>query len=120
MSITQTIETDLGKVAHAFVVGAAKLKSVITGAEAELAKAQPAITQAESIANAVVNEIYPGADAVVQAIEAAMAKVFTAVDAAGDAATANGLNISLDTATVDAIKTALPVVKAQAATTPGS
>lgn len=115
-----SIEADLGKVGHAFVVGAEKLKAAIVAAENDLKKAMPAILQGESIAASVVEDIYPGAASVVTAIETAMSKVFDVVDSAGDAASADGLTISLDAATVAAVKAALPIVKAQAATTPGS
>ena len=120
MSILGTIEADLGKVGHAFVVGAEKLKAAIVGAAGVVDKAEPEIKVIEDLANGVVAQIYPGAGVVAQAIEAAMSKVFTAIDAAGAAASANGLNLQLDQATVDAVKAALPTVKAQAQTTPGS
>jgi hypothetical protein len=120
MSILGTIEADLGKVAHAFASGAAKLKAAIIGAAGVIDKAEPEIQVIEGLANGVVAQIYPGAEIVVKAIEAAMSKIFTAVDAAGAAATANGLSLQLDQATVDAVKAALPTVKTQAQTTPGS
>ena len=120
MSILSTIEADLGKVGHAFVVGAAKLKAVIIQAAGVVDKAEPEIKVIEDLANGVVEQIYPGAGLVAVGIEAAMAKVFAAVDAAGAAASANGLSLQLDQATVDAVKAALPTVKTQAATTPGS
>lgn len=120
MSIGATIEADLGKVAHVFVVGASDLKKVVIAAENAVKAAQPAIQTAESIANEVAAAIYPGSEVVLVAIEAILSKAFNAVDAAGDAAAANGLNLQLDEATVTAIKAALPIVKVQAATTPGS
>lgn len=120
MSFIGTIETDLGKVSHAFVIGAQKLKAAIIATAGVVDKAQPEIAVIEGVANGVVDMIYPGADIVARAIEAAMAKVFDAVDAAAAAATADGLNVQLDQAAVDAVKAALPNVKAQAATTPGS
>lgn len=115
-----SIGADLGKVGHAFVVGAEKLKAAILWAAGEEKKIAPEVTTLETIANAVVGSIYPGADLVLVAIESTMSKVFNAVDATGDAATADGLNIQLDLATIAAIKAALPTVKAQAVTTPGS
>jgi hypothetical protein len=120
MGIGATIEADLGKVGHAFVVGAEKLKAAIVGAAGVLDKAQPEIATIEALANGVAEQIYPGAGVVATAIETAMSKVFAAVDAAGTAAASNGLNLQLDQATVTAIQAALPTVKAQAATTPGS
>lgn len=120
MSVLSTIEADLGKVGHAFVVGAEKLKAAIIGAAGVVDKAQPEIQVIEGVANSVVAQIYPGADLVAKAIEAAMAKAFAAVDALGAASTANGLNVQLDQAAVDAVKAALPTVKTQATTTPGS
>lgn len=120
MSILKTIETDLGKVGHAFAVGAQKLKAAVISAENFIKKEQPEIATIENIANAVVDAVYPGADVVTRAIEAGMAAVFNAVNATGDAAATDGLNIQLDLAAVQAIKAALPTVKAQAQTTPGS
>jgi hypothetical protein len=116
----EVMSFSLGSVAHAFVLGAEKLKSALITAENLIKKDAPQIAEAETLANAVVSQIYPGAAPVTAAIEAGMAKIFDAVDAAGDAAVANGLSVSLDTATVAAIKAALPMVKAQAATVPGS
>jgi hypothetical protein len=120
MSVLKTVETDLGKVGHAFVIGAEKLNAAIVGAETALKKAAPEVATVESIVNIVVDDIYPGAGVVARAIETAAAKAFDAVDALGDATTADGLNIQLDQAAVEAIKAALPTVKAQAQTTPGS
>jgi hypothetical protein len=120
MSLLTTIEADLGKVGHAFVIGAVKLKAVIIQAAGVVDKAEPEIKVIEDLANGVAEQIYPGAGLVMAAIEAGMNKVFNAVDAAGAAAAADGLNLQLDAATVAAIKAALPTVKAQAATTPGS
>lgn len=120
MSFLTTIETDLGKVGHAFVVGAEKLKAAIIGAAGVVDKAAPEIKVIEDLANGVVAQIYPGASIVMAAIEAGMAKVFEAVDSASSAASANGLSLTLDMATVAKIQAALPTVKAQAQTTPGS
>lgn len=120
MSILATVEADLGKVAHAFTTGAEKLKAAIIGAAGVIDKAEPEIATIETVANGVVAQIYPGAGLVAASIEAVMAKVFSAIDAAGAAAAANGMNLQLDQATVDAVKAALPTVKTQAATVPGS
>lgn len=120
MGFLDTVEKDLGKVAHAFVVGASKLKAAIIGAAGLVDKAEPEIKVIEDLANSVVAQIYPEASIVALAIEAALNKVFTAVDAAAAAAAVDGLNVSLDIATVNAIKAALPQIKAQAATVPGS
>lgn len=120
MSGLTTIETDLGKVGHAFVIGAEKLKAAIIGAAGVIDKAAPEIATIEGVANSVAEQIYPGAGLVAGAIEGAMSKVFTAVDSAAAAAGADGMNIQLDQATVTAIKAALPTVKAQATTTPGA
>ena len=114
------VETDLGKVGHAFVMGAEKVKSAVMTAAAAIAKDGPQIAEAETIANSVAAAIYPGSAGVLAAVEGVLSKVFAAVDAAGAAAGANGLSVSLDVATVNAEKAALPTVKAQAATTPGS
>lgn len=120
MSVLVTIETDLGKVGHAFVIGAEKLKAAVIDAATAVDKAAPAIASAEAIANAVADDIYPGAGDVATAIETVMAKVFAAIDAAGQAAGSDAMNVSLDVATVNAVKAVLPTVKAQAQTTPGS
>ncbi len=113
-------ETFWGKVAHAFTIGAKELKSAIIAAAGVIDKSEPEIATIEALANGVVAQIYPGAGLVTAAIEAGMGKLFAAVDAAGEAASANGLSLQLDEATVTAIKAALPSVKEQAATTPGS
>jgi methyl coenzyme M reductase alpha subunit len=114
------LETDLGKVGHAFVVGSEKLKAALLRAENLITAAAPEIAIVENVINNVVDEIYPGAGKVSTAIELGMSKVFSAVDAAGAAAGANGLSVTLDDATVIAIKAALPLVKAQAQSTPGA
>lgn len=120
MGIMDVLKTDLGKVAHAFVVGAEKLKAAVIGAAGEVEKIKPEIAIIEGIANQVANAVYPGAGVVMVAVETVLDKIFTAVEAAGEAGTANGLNVTLDIATVNAIKDALPIVKKQAMTTPGS
>lgn len=120
MSILGTIEVDLGKVAHVFVVGAKALKNALVAAAREEEKIAPEVQAVENVANKVVGEIYPGADVVAVAIEAVVSKALAAVDALGNAAADNGLSVSLDAAAVQAVKAALPIVKAQAQTTPGS
>lgn len=120
MGIVATVEADLGKVGHAFVMGAAKLKAAFIAVENTAKKAEPVVAEIEDKANALIELVYPQAEVVAQAIEAAMSKVFAAVDAAGDAAASNAVNVQLDAAAVAAIKAALPIVKAQAQTTPGS
>lgn len=120
MGLGATIEADLGKVGHAFVMGASKLKAALLWAASQEQTIAPEVAAVESVANVVVGQIYPGAEVVATAIESAMSKVFNAVDAAGAAAGANAMNVELDVATVQAIKAALPTVKAQAQTTPGS
>jgi hypothetical protein len=120
MSILVSIETDLAKVAHAFVRGAHALKSALVWAAKEEEKIAPEVAAIENVANTVVGAIYPGADKVALAIEAVFAKALTAVEDLGSAAAADGLNIQLDTAAVQAVKDALPIVKAQSKTTPGS
>ncbi len=120
MSIAVTVETDLGKVGHAFVIGASKLKDVLVWAAREEQKIKPEVTIAEDMLNEVVNAIYPGSDIVAVAIEAVFGKALDAVDALGTAAASDGVNIPLDLSAVAAIKAALPILKAQAKTTPGS
>lgn len=120
MSVLATIEADLGKVGHAFVVGASKLKSIIIATAGVVDKNEAEIATIENVANTVVAQVYPGAELVAMAIEGTMAKVFDAIDKAAAAASADGMNIQLDQATVAAVKAALPTVKAQAQTTPGS
>lgn len=120
MSVLTTIEADLGKVGHAFVTGASKLKAVIIATAGVVDKNESEIATIEGVANQVVAQIYPGAELVAIAIEGTMAKVFDAIDKAAAAAGADGMNVQLDSATVAAIKAALPTVKAQASTTPGA
>lgn len=120
MSILVSVETDLGKVAHAFVVGAEKMKAALVTAAAAEEKLAPEVAAIENVANEVIAEIYPGADKVAAAIEASFAKVLAAVDALGGAAADNGLSVQLDVGAVNAVKAALPIIKAQAQTTPGS
>ncbi len=110
-----SIEADLGKAAHDIAVGAEKVKAAVIKVSSTLGKDAPDIQKAEALAVGVAESLSPGAAAVVQAIIAAAGKVFAAVDAAGDAASANGLSLSLDTATLAAVKAALPAVKVQAA-----
>ncbi len=120
MSIIVTIETDLGKVAHAFTTGAAKLKAALLWAAGEEQKIAPEIAAVESVANSVIGQIYPGADKVALAIETLMANGLAAVESLGAAAGAAGMSVQLDAAAVHALKDALPIVTAQAATTPGA
>lgn len=120
MSILVTIETDLGKVAHAFVTGASKLKGALVWAAGMEKKIAPEVAALENIANAVVGAIYPGAATVALAIELVLGKAFEEVVKLGEAASANGLSITLDIAALNALKAALPIVKAQSQTTPGS
>jgi hypothetical protein len=120
LSILVQIETDLAKVGHAFVLGAEKLKAALVWAAHEEEKIAPEVAAVENVVNSVVDTIYPGAGKVALAIEAVFGKALEAVDKLGTAAGANGLDVTLDAAAVQAIKDALPIVKAQAATTPGS
>lgn len=120
MGLGDTLKADLGKVGHAFVVGAKALKSALIWAAGQEQKIAPEVAAVESVANKVVAAIYPGAEVVAIAIETVMNHVFAAVDAAGAAALQNGMDITLDIATLDALKAALPIVKAQSLTTPGS
>lgn len=120
MSILVTIETDLGKVGHAFVLGAEKTKAALIWAAGEEPKLAADAAVVESLANNFIVQVYPGAGLVAAAIEAVFGKALDAVVALGDAASSDALNIQLDTAAVAAVKAALPVVQAQAKTTPGS
>lgn len=120
MSLLVTIETDLGKVGHAFVVGASKLKGALVWAAGMEKKIAPEIAEIERVANSVVGAIYPGAEVVAVAIETVLAKAFDAVERLGEAAVANGLTITLDIDALNALKAALPIVRAQSQTTPGS
>lgn len=120
MSIIVSIETDLGKVAHAFVVGAEKTKAALVWAAHEVETVEPEIVKVEDVANKMIAQVYPGADVVALAIEAGFGAILDAVDAIGTAAEANGLNVSLDAAAVAKVKAALPIIKAQAKTTPGA
>lgn len=120
MSILVSIETDLGKVGHAFVVGASKLKGALIWAAGMEQKIAPEVAAVENVANSVVAAIYPGADKVAIAIEAVFGKALDAISKLGDAAAANGMTIALDVTAVNALKVALPIVQAQSQTTPGS
>lgn len=120
MSILVSIETDLGKVGHAFVLGASKLKSALVWAAGEEQKIAPEVAAVESVANAVAAAIYPGADKVAIAIETVFGKALDAVLALGTAAGSDAMNITLDVDAVNKIKAALTIVQAQAQTTPGS
>lgn len=120
MSILVQVETDLAKVGHAFVKGATELKAALTWAAGEEQALAPEITAVENVVNKVVAAVYPGSDVVAAAIEAVFAKALSAVDALGAAASADAVNVELDTAAVNAVKAALPIVKTQAQTQPGS
>ena len=120
MSIATVIETDLGKVAHVFVTGASKLKAAIHWAASQEQKIAPEVAAVENVANALADQIYPGAGTVAAAIEAGMEKLFVAVDSTDAAMQANLVNIGLDQAAINSLKAALPIVKAQAATVPGA
>lgn len=120
MTLFQTIQVDLGKVAHAFVVGAAKVKAAVIWAAGQEPKIAAEVAAVEAVANSLINQVYPGADVVAVAIEGVFGHILDAVEKAGPAAGANGMDVTLDTALVNAVKAALPIVKAQAQTTPGS
>jgi hypothetical protein len=120
MSILVSIETDLGKIGHAFVVGAAKLKAALVWAAQQEEKIAPEVAAVENVVNNVVGQVYPGADTVARAIEAVFGKALDAVDALGAAASLDGTSIPLDVAAVNLVKAALPIVKAQSRTQPGS
>jgi len=120
MSVATVIETDLGKVAHVFVTGASKLKAAIHWAASQEQKIAPEVAAVENVANALADQIYPGADVVAKAIEAGMAKLFAAVDSTDAAMQANLANIGLDQTAIATIKEAVPIVKAQATTVPGA
>lgn len=64
---------------------------------------------------AVVNLIFPGAAAVEQTAMAAFELILDAVEAAGPAASANGLSVSLDKTLIADIQAVLPQLKAFAA-----
>lgn len=120
MSVITSIQITLGKVGHAFATGASKLKAAIITAAKDIDGAKPEIATITKVAENIVEEIYPGSAVVVNAFEAGMDKLFDILDKADAAAEANLLNIGFDQVTIDAIKTALPIIKAQAVTTPGS
>lgn len=109
-----------GKVAHDFVVGAEKLKAAIVWAGSNAPKIEAEADTIAAIGEGVAAQIYPGADVVGKAIQLVMDKALNAVAVTGEAASANGLNLALDAEAVAAIRAALPIVKTQAVTTPGS
>ena len=103
-----------------FVSGASKLKAALHWAASQEQTLAPEVASIETVANAVLDQIYPGADVVAKAIEAGMAKLFAAIDSTDTAMQSNLANIGLDQTAIAAIKAALPIVKAQATTVPGA
>lgn len=120
MSILNTVETDLGKVGHAIVMDAEKVKAAIMKVASSTPAIQNDAATIELVINGVLAEVAPGAAVIAAAIEAVVSKVFSAIDALGSAAAADAMNVSLDVATVKAVKAALPSVKAAAAPAPAA
>lgn len=118
MSVLSSIENGLGKVAHVFVVGAAKLKSVTLSALKAVEGSENKVDQIEAIAQKIVDDVYPDADVVMQAIEKLTNEVFAGIKAAD--AGLSSLTVTFSPEATAAAKAALPVVEVQAETTPGS
>jgi len=110
-----SIESALGKAAHDIVIAAEKVKAALVDAGKDLGKAAPDIQEAGTLLTGVATAISPADGAkVAAAVEAIIGKVLSVVDAASAAASANGLSVSLDAATVASVKAILPTVKAEA------
>jgi len=101
-------------IGHAFawvalhVVGAAKKADAIA---AEAASFQPEI-------QALLGLVGPQAQAIEDAVYHVAGDIFAAVHAAGDAASANGLSVSLDKAAIDKVKAVIGSVSGFAVSAP--
>lgn len=90
-----------------------KIAGLTPAIQAEIQKVAPTV---EAISNLIV----PGSGAFEAHLIDVWSVAASAVDAAGTAAVANGVNVTLDTALVNAIKGFIPAVKAQMSTSAGS
>jgi hypothetical protein len=102
-------------IAADFVADAKKFKADLLTVAADAPKVIGKIEADAPEIEAVTNLVYPGAAAVEQAGLVVLETIATAVEAAGSAATANGLTVSLDQATLSAVQGVLPTLKALAA-----
>lgn len=103
------VVADIVKAAHAFKAEIEKMAAAAPGV-------QKVVDQYAGDAGLILGAVgLPQAEAVEAVAIKAIDAVFAAVEAAGEAAAANGLSVSLDSATVAAVKAILPQIKALAA-----
>lgn len=107
-----SLEKTFGAIAHDIATAAEKVKAAVIFAASKVPALEKDAASLESVAAGVVEAVNPGAGALITAAEAVLTKIFSAVDAAGAAATANGLNVTLDVDTVKSIQAVLPTIKA--------
>jgi len=108
MSLITTVD-------HAY---AAAAKDVVSAATFVQSKVIPALQKANAQAatiEAVTGLVSPAAANVERAAFAVLGAVIKAVEAAGSAVTAGGLNVQLDATLVSDVKAIVPAVKTQAA-----
>jgi hypothetical protein len=99
---------------------ASVVKNAILGIQAAVPAITAELQKVAPTVEALSEMIMPGSAGFEAHLVDVWSTVASAVDAAGNAATANGINVQLDQALVDAIKTFIPTVKAQmTATTAG-
>ena len=101
-----------GTVAHDIVVEAERVKADVLKVISDIPAISKDATTLSTVVNGVLAAVNPGAAAVAAAVEAVITKIFTAIDTAGPAVAANGLNVSLDVNEVKAVQAALPTLKA--------
>lgn len=108
--------------AHDLVVGAKKTEQI-----AEAILTSPKVAEGEAAAAAVLEQISPAAGKVTDLGESLIAKAASAVIAAGSAAAAGGVSITLDQtavadvqAVVAAAKSSVPVTTAAATAAPAA
>jgi hypothetical protein len=95
---------------------AAAAKDLVSAAKFVELKALPAMKKAQAnaaVVEAITGLVSPEAANVERAAFAALGVVIKAIEDAGTAAAANGLNVTLDAALVADVKSIIPAVKAQ-------
>jgi len=108
MSLITTVE-------HAYASAA---KDVVSAANFVQGKVLPVLQKANAQAStieAITGLVSPAAANVERAAFAVLGSIIKAIDAAGAAAGAGGLNIQLDAALIADVKAIMPAVKSQAA-----
>ncbi len=109
------MSVSLKGIATKLVAGAKAFKADILKLAA---KAPTVVSDVEKDApevEALVNLAFPGATALEDAALAAFEAICDAVEAAGPAAAANGLSVSLDKAVIAKVQAVLPALKTAAA-----